>query len=353
MRAPVVAHPPAMDSRVRAAIAAGGGLVTSARLLALGIPAPQIARWVRSGALVAVRRGVYTTADLWASWDEYIGRPRARIRASHLTLTVPHVYCHDSAALLQEVRLIRPQDSEVHVVRPGVNGSRIRYGVRHHGAPYADHQVVLAHGLRALDVPRTVVDLARTHGYRAGLVAADGALQAGVTRSQLWAATASMRCWPGITQVRAALADAVPGAESVGETLTRELVLELGRGLPETQFPVRIRSGIAWCDLRLGRHVFEFHGRLKLRSVDRGGVADTSAEQVAWDERRRERDVCAEGLGVSRVYWDDFWGSARRRALERLEREVVVTEQRFGMRLPAHLAEFAARVRHTRVRRAG
>lgn len=265
-----------MDSRVRAAVAEGSGLVTSAHLRALGIPAPLTAGWVRSGALVAVRRGVYTTADLWVSWDEYVARPLARVRASHLTLKVPHVYCHDSAALLQGVRLIRPQDSEVHVVRPDVNGSRIRYGVRHHGAPYTEDQVVSARGLQALDVPRTVADLARTHGYRAGLVAADGALQAGVTRRELWAATEPMKCWPGITQVRAALADAVPGAESVGETLARELVHELGRGLAETQFPVRIRSGIAWCDLRIGRHVFEFHGRLKLRSVARVGVPSSA-----------------------------------------------------------------------------
>lgn len=342
-----------MDSRVRTAVAAGQGLVTGARLRALGLAPEAVARWVRSGELVPVRRGVYTTADRWRSWDEYAARPLARIRASELTLTVPHAFSHDSAALLHGVRLVRPQDSAVHVTRPGVNGSRTRYGVRHHGAPYAPDQVVTVAGLAVLDVARTVVDLARTHGYQAGLVAADGALQAGVRRSELWAAARPMVCWPGITKVRAALDDAVPGAESAGETLARELVTELGRGVPETQFPVRIRSGIAWCDLRLGCHVFEFHGRLKLRSVDRGGVAEQSAEQVAWDERRREREVCAEGLGASRIYWDDFWGAARGHALERLEREIAVTEQRYGVELPPHLVDFAARVRHRRVRRAG
>lgn len=327
--------------------------MTSARLHALGLDPRAVARLVRTGRLVAVRRGVYTTAELWASWDEYAARPLARIRASELTITVPHVHSHDSAALLQGVRLVRPQDAEVHVTRPGVRGSRIRHGVRHHGAPYATHQVVRVDGLRALDVPRTVADLGRLHGYRAGLVAADGALQDGVPRHQLRAALEPMVSWPGITQARAAVEDAVLGAESVGETLARELVTELGRGVPETQFPVRIPSGIAWCDLRVGCHVFEFHGRLKLRSVARGGVAEASAEQVAWDERRRERDVCAEGLGASRIYWDDLWGTARDHALQRLERELSVTEQRFGRVLPAHLAELAARIRHQRVRRAG
>ena len=339
-----------MDSRVRAAVSAGDGLVASSRLHAVGITAVQLARWVRAGELVPVRRGVYTTAELWNTWDEYAARPLARVRASHLTLEVPHVYSHDSSALAQKVRLIRPQDSEVHVTRTGVNGSRVRFAVRHHGAAYRAEQVVTACGLPVLDVPRTVVDLARTHGFRAGLVAADGALQDGWRRSDLLSAAQPMASWPGVTQVRAAIELAVPGAESAGETLSRELVCELGKGVPETQFPVRIPSGVAWCDLRLGCHVFEFHGRIKLRSVERGGVAEQAAEQVAWDERRRERDVCAVGLGVSRIYWDDLWGAARGKARERLERERAVTEARFGAELPADLAEFAARVRSRRVR---
>lgn len=339
-----------MDSRVRAAVAAGQGLVTSARLQEMGLAARLISRWVRGGELVAVRRGVYTTRELWDAWDQYVERPLARIRASHLTLDVPHVYSHDSSALLQRLPLIRPQESETHVTRTGINGSRIRFGIRHHGAAYLDSQVVTAHGLPALDVPRTVADLARTHGYRAGLVAADGALQLGFTRSQLAAAAEPMTSWPGVTDVRAAIADADPGAESVGETLSRELLTELGIGDAETQFAVRIPSGVAWCDLRIGCHVFEFDGRIKLRPVDRGGVAEQMAEQVVWDERRRQRDVCAEGLGMSRIYWEDFWGEARRRARERLRREFDVTRQRFGDQLPPHLAEFAARMRGRRRR---
>ncbi len=339
-----------METRVLAAVAAGHGLVTAAQLSMLGFHPRRVARWVRSGELVSVRRGVYTTAQLWTAWDEFRERPLARVRAAHLTITLPHVFSHDSAALLLGVPLIRPAQAEVHVTRPQVRGSRIQYGVRHHGAPYPRNTVVMVDGLPALGIARTVIDLARTHGYRAGLVGADGALQLGVPRVELAAAYASMRCWPGVTAARAAVDDADPGAESVGETLSRELVAELGLGQIETQFPVLVGGGLHWCDLRVGCHLFEFDGRIKFRSVDHGGVADEGAERALWDERKRQQQVCAEGLGMSRLIWDDFWGAARERAKRRLLAEYAVTEARFGPSLPARLEESARRFRGRRYR---
>lgn len=339
-----------MDSRVIAALAAGNGLVTGRHLRELGFDARLVARWVRRGELVAVRRGVYTTRGLWESWDEYVARPTALIRAAHLTMDVPHVFSHDSAAILQRLPLLRPQDSEVHVTRNGVNGSRLRYGVRHHGAPYHPDQIRHVDGLPCLDVPRTVADIAREHGYRAGLVAADGALQLGFSRADLEAAAAPMRSWPGRTTVGAVLADADPGAESAAETLGRELVKELGIGDVETQFPIRIPSGVVWCDLRVGCHMFEIDGRKKSRPIAEGGLAEGDQHQLLWDERRRQRDVCAEGVGMSRIYWEDFWGASRERARERLLREYEVTARRFGTTLPPHLEELARQLRGRRYR---
>ncbi len=341
-------HAPVVESRVLAAIAEGRGLVTADQLHRLRLRPPQIAAWVRAGDLVPVRRGVYTTAERWSTWDEFHGRPLARLRAAHLTLTVPHVFSHDSSALLLRVPLIRPQASDVHVTRPDVNGSRIRYGVRHHGAAYPRAALVEIDGLPALGIARTVVDLARTHGYRAGLVAADGAMQLGVSRAELADAYEPMASWPGVTSARAAVDDADPGGESAGETLSRELVGELGLGPVETQFPVLVRSAPYWCDLRVGCHVFEFDGRIKYRPSERGGLAVAGAEQVLWDERRRQLEVCAQGLGMSRLTWSDFWGAARDRARRRLLDEYAVTLARFGPILPAHLDETARRFRGQR-----
>jgi hypothetical protein len=128
-------------------------------------------------------------------------------------------------------------------------------------------------------------------------------------------------------------------------------VLELGIGDPQPQFAVRLDGRVVWCDLCVGNHVFEFDGRIKYRPVSEGGVATESAEEVVWAEKERERLVCAEGLGVSRIVWSDFFGAARDRARRRLLAEYAVTVNRFGTRLPDHLAEFARLHSYDRVPR--
>lgn len=58
--------------------------------------------------------------------------------------------------------------------------------------------------------------------------------------------------------------------------------------------------------------------------------------------------MCATGLGMSRIVWDDFYGEARQRAKQRLRSEYAVTLRRFGAVLPEHLAEFERQMRGRR-----
>lgn len=342
-----------MDSRILAAVARGGGLVTAAQLHAIGISIRALTALVSRRELVSVRRGVYTTAALWEEWDEYVDRPLARIRAADLTLRIRHVFSHDSAALVHRLPLLRPQDADVHITRTDMRGTRTKAGIRHHGARYPNGRVARLEGLDVLDIPRTVVDMAREHGYRDGLVAADGAMQLGVSRSDLAAAAREVAGTPYSLTVNAVVEGADPGAESPIETLMRELVEECGLEPSETQFPVRISGGVAWVDLRVGRHCFEADGKVKVLSAAAGGVAEKDAAQVLWDERKRQHLICAEGLGMSRLGWDDFWGEARERAKRRILAEEAVTRERFGTELPTHLAEFAGRMRGRRYKTAG
>ncbi|MEJ7795688.1 MAG: type IV toxin-antitoxin system AbiEi family antitoxin domain-containing protein [Nocardioides sp.] len=342
-----------MDSRVLAAVAQGDGLVTVRDLHLLGIEPRQVARWLKAQQLQQVRRGVYTTRDLWETWDEYYDRPLARIRAARRTLRLPFVFSHDSAAIPQRIPLIRPQDADVHITRTHLRGSRTSSGIHHHGARYQPGEVVEVAGLFLLAPARTAVDIAREHGYRAGLVAADGAMQLGVTRTQLHDAAGAMVGWPHSLVVKSAIADADPGAESPSETLGRELLHECGFEQVETQFPVNTPSGVRWTDLRVGRHVFEVEGRKKSKPVADGGLADRDLEQILWDQRKRQREVCAQGLGMSQIVWADYWGRARERAKLRLRQEYAVTEHRFGTDLTAQQAEFAARMRGRRYRSSG
>lgn len=342
-----------MDPRIVARIAQGSGVATARSLRALGIDPRVISALARGGELVAVRRGVYTTAELWDSWDEWRDRPLARIRAAHLTTTKAHVFSHDSAAVLQGIPLIDARTSEVHLTREGVVGSHTRYGVRHHGAAYVPDEVVAVDDLNALTVPRTVADLARTHGYSAGLVAADAALRHGYSRASLRQATEPMRSWPGISVCRAVVADADPGAESAAETLGRILVKELGIGEVETQFPVRTAGGVRWCDMRVGRHLFEVDGRIKIVPVAEGGVATIAASEVLWQEKKRERELTGRALGISRIVWQDYWPPHRSRARARLLAEFENTGRRFGTQLDAAMVEDARRLRRQFPGRAG
>lgn len=335
-----------MHPRVLAHVTANGGLITRREALTCGLTVKELARLVRTGAWVTVRRGVFAPASTWETLDDDVGRPLLRARAVHLTTPTAHVLSHDSAAHAWGLPILRPTLQRVHLTRPGLRSAQVRHEIKHHGARYGLSEVSTANGLPVLDMARTAVDMAREYGVRGGLPTFDAALRAGVARTQLWDVIDRMRGWPDVAAPRVCADLADPGAESVIESLGRELLVEMGLGEPDTQFPVRISDGrVMWCDIRIGCHVFEMEGRIKLTPRSRGGVADADPDEVRWQQRKRERDVCAEGLGMSFLFWDDFFGAARDRAKQRLQREWEATVARHGTRLPAHLAEFARRVR--------
>jgi hypothetical protein len=339
-----------MTPTVRAAFVRNGGLITNRQAQAAGLSPDQIRALIRQGVWLVVRRGVYAEQELWASLDEWRGRPFLRARAAHLTMIEEHAMSHETGALWLDLDYLRPSDEIVHITRPDVLGSRTAYGVKHHGAVFRDEQVLEVDGVRVLDLARTAIDIGREHGYRAGLVACDAARRKGVRLTELRAAHEPMNCWPNIRGARAAVEDSDPGAQSVGETLGRELVRELGIGLPvETQVPILLPGGrVVWVDMLVGRHVFEFDGRIKYMGREDGGVADRPAAEIIWEEKKRERLISAEELGVSRIIWDDFWLPARAAARNRLRSEYDVTERRFGTELPGHLRRFIAEHRNGR-----
>ena len=244
--------------------------------------------------------------------DQFTGRRRARARAAHLQMRRAHVMSHDSAGDELGLAMLAPEKEYIHVTRKGVRGGRVEHGVKHHLAPYADSQVVLVDGIPVLGIARTALDIAREHGLVPGVVAIDSARQLGASASDLWAAAAPMVCWPEVTVVRAAIEKSDPGAESVGETLGRLLLEEIGLGPVQTQFELRDQTGWARCDMRVGRHVVEFDGAKKYHRRDKGGLAVVDPDQVVWQEKQRQDWVTGFRLGMSRLVWADYWGRRRR-----------------------------------------
>jgi hypothetical protein len=319
-----------MRPEVIARMGAQHGLVTRRQAVGAGMSGEQVDRLVRTGRWVALRRGVYADAELVAAAATWRERQLRSDRAVSLSLTRPHVMSHDSSALELGMAILRPPEPRTHVTRPGLVGSHRRRQVTEHLAPYRPEQVVTVAGRQVLDLARTAVDIAREHPLEYGVAACDSARRMGCDLETLAAAVLPMRNWPNVTRAREAVELSDAGADNVAETLARLLVSELGLGRPQTQFGITDGRRTAWCDLRIGRHLIEFDGRIKYQRVDEGGVARESAADVVWFEKQRQDWVCGFKLGMSRLVWSDLWGRERERTLDRLQREYRETTRLFG-----------------------
>jgi hypothetical protein len=306
------------------------GIITRAQALDVGLSPDDLQRIIRSGEWVAIRRGHYVTRDHLARLDEYVGRPQLEARVAWMGLRNDYAVSHDSAAAFQGVATLRQSRPLVHVTRLGAPRARVRHGIKRHQARVLRPHLVHHDGLVLLDSARTVVDIAREHGLEPGVVAIDSARRLGVSLDELWGAIEPMWRWPDVTTARTAVQLSDHRAESAGETLARLLLVELGIGPIDVQFEIRDDVRWARCDLRVGRHLFEFDGHLKYRRRDRGGVAVVDPDRAVWEEKQRQDWLLGYQLGMSRLVWADFWGERRRAALIRLAREYALTCARFG-----------------------
>jgi len=338
-----------MYLRLRQVMAANHGLITTAQARDCGLTSSHIAHLVRTGVLVVVRRGVYADGEAWRALDEDRGRHRLRTRAATMRMTRAFVASHDSSAHELGLEILNPPDPHVHITRPGSTNAWTEYGVKHHLARFHRDQVVRIDGLDVLDLARTAVDIAREHGEPYGEIACDAAMRMGVPRSALEEAAAIMQHWPHHRRTERAVAFACAQAANLAETMMRILLEEMALGETDPQFPVQLDSGrVAWGDIRVGCHIFEFFGEIKLRPPESGGVAQVPAYQVVRDAKKRDIELGHEGLGVSHVMWADLWEPARAAAKRRLRTEYEDTVRRFGVELPERLVRQARELRDRR-----
>ena len=312
------------------------GLITRRQAIEVGMSPDQIDRLVRRKVWTVVRKGVYAESAYVASLTSIREQRLLLDRAASMRIRSPHVHSHHSSAYLLDLDVLHErQTARTHVTRPGIVGSHQRHGVVHHRARYDAEQVTERDRLRCLGPARTVCDISRDQGYIAGRVAAESALRSGTSQAELDSVADGMTSWPYVTVVKDANASASAKTDSVGETLAAELVASLGFGVPWIQFGLTADGRTAWCDLCLGRHMFEFDGRVKYLRVDEGGFASTSPDEVVWFEKKRQDWVCGFKTGMSRLVWDDAFaivigGAALERVQARLTREYLDTCQRFG-----------------------
>ena len=115
---------------------------------------------------------------------------------------------------------------------------------------------------------RTVLDVAMLRGVEAGIVVADDFIRRGLTsKDELWLLYDCVKDWPGALILRLVIERCDGKAESVGETLGRELFRKHRVPMPVPQFEVfrpdgslAGRTDWAWPEHKL---LGEFDGKVK------------------------------------------------------------------------------------------
>lgn len=282
-----------------------GHLWRTAQLHEKGLNSRAIKVLVLHKKLVRLRYGCYIRGELWDKQTRAV-RSRQLIQAhAHGTLTTStgdFVYSHTSAARLHGLHLWNVDDL-VHLLLPGSPSSeRLGKDVRGHTRPYTGSEVVTVGKLRVTSLERTVVDCAMMLSYRQVLVLMDHALRLGADKALMETMADGLPGRRGIRTLRLALANADPRSESVGESLTRELITRLNLPMPEPQVEVSTRTGryrldFAWKEKRVA---LEFDGKTKY--VDYKPTAE-----VLFQERQRENALTEDGWKFVRVKWDDLF----------------------------------------------
>jgi hypothetical protein len=283
------------------------------------------------GPWARIRYGVYAERERWES-SSARDRARMRDRAALLVCDEGAVLSHSSAARALDLPVDEVDDDYAHVTRLGQTQScRLESGLKHHIALLPSDEIRTRDGLRFTTEVRTVADLAREYGYLTGIVAADAALNRGLSKDELVAFANVHAADPRAPTVTAVALDATPGAESVLETRSRVMLTSFG--IVELRLQVRFdlpNGGHAVVDMYSDdlRHVFEADGRITFESPQDNLGRPISASQKLWDEKRREDQLRGLGLGVSRLTHRDTLPANAERVRKRLWSEIRAQQGR-------------------------
>jgi very-short-patch-repair endonuclease len=274
---------------------------TTAQLLARGFTDRRIRTLVGSGRLIRVGQGCYVTAKATRSaLDHPEGRHLLAAGAALARSGPGLIASHTTAARIHGLDLLGRPGDEVTLTRvPGTGSRRPRSGVRQMSAHVPPGQAAKRHGLRVTSVARTVVDVARTSSFRAGVVTADSALRMKLTtKDELRAVLATCRQWPGSVRAAAVVEFADKLSESALESICRVAFRDLG--LPPPRLQVRVgneldeiaRVDFLWREFNT---IAEADGALKYADPDK-------ARQQLWRDARLHE----AGFQVVHITWNEI-----------------------------------------------
>lgn len=273
------------------------GIRTTAELQRKGNSAAQINTMVRRGTLIQVRRGVYARAEMVAELTKRPDGDHLLQTAAALATLGPAVASHESAAAIHGMALLA-KPRIVTLTRPPGGNRSPRPRTRLHCTQLSADHVTVVHGMRVTTAARTVIDLARSLEFRAGVVTADSALHDNlVTKPELEALLAALAQRAGGRRVAAVVAFADGRAESVLESVARVVFKDCGLPPPELQVWVGGAETVGRVDFlwRRYRTVVEVDGLMK--------YADPARAVLQLERDRRLRDA---GFEVVHLTWQDI-----------------------------------------------
>lgn len=288
-----------------------------------GLTAKDLAKQVRSGALVRIRHGVYTNGAVWQElkdWQKY----GLRIRAAAEMFEKPTIFARHSAASVWGVPTIGV-GHPVQALALTNDGGRSRAGVRRHFAAPSGLEVVRRDGLLVTSRVRTVLDLAAFTPFAEAVVPLDHVLRpraaaklSALSKDDLRAAAGSIYSAARQRRIHAALDFADARSGSAGESYSRSLLHLAGFEAPVLQQEFRDEQGlIGYADFywKRARVVGEFDGEEKYLKPEY--LRGRTPSQVVVEEKYREDRIRALGFTVVRWVWADLMQPAR------LERKVA------------------------------
>jgi hypothetical protein len=286
------------------------GIVLRRDALAAGYDDNAIARFVKAGLITRIRHGAYVSTSIWAALDpkgQHDTLSRAVLKQYDATVALTH----DSAVVRHDGPTYGLELSSVHLLHlPKNTGRRNVAGVVHHKGTARVLDLTRNDDDWLTSPARTILDVAMTRGIEAGIVVADDFIRRELTsKDELWLVYECVKDWPGALILRLVIERCDGRAESVGETLGRELFRKHLLPMPILQFEVfrpdgslAGRTDWAWPEHQL---LGEFDGQVKYLRFRRTGETVTDAvlrEKAREDELRELTDFT-----FIRIVWADLF----------------------------------------------
>jgi hypothetical protein len=273
----------------------------------------RLSRAAQSGVLARVKQGVYLPSDIWTSLNPE-DRHRLRLAIVERLSGPGLVFSHQSAAALLGLPVLGRWPDTAQVLCDCAAGGRSNRGITRHALGLAGVPRVTVAGLTVTAPTRTVIDLAATMQFLPAVVAADAAMHVDrrtgrslTTPAEVRALLEAMMPFRGMRKVQSALDAATTLSDSVGETICRLILAEVGFAGPALQVEFRDSRGlIGYVDFswRHARVLLEFDGEVKY--TDPRYTKGLSASQIVVREKNRENRLRALRYQVVRADWDSL-----------------------------------------------